>query len=139
MLDDILKLTTIATSLKGNKLRLTGETTAIVTIAIHNDTPDHSARMLMELSLPDPEDPCETACDCKRCSDNLEVKSADPFRVYQLISAGRHKKLLMDSLAACEGGFAVKIRNTATRRCDVGEGSTIVLATARAVNKAMHL
>lgn len=133
--EKVLKLTTVALGIKGKTLRLQGAEFHIGMCAVTCDGQSHAPKMTLELFLAEDMEP-NPDCTCDTCIASRSMKGPISIIVSELLIKGRSAKLVLDSCGAAQDGFTAKVRNTATRRCDVGEGATMVLAVAHATAKS---
>lgn len=137
--EKILKLTTLALGLRGKTIRLQGVELGLgVCMVVADGGPNGNlAAMRVEWVLAEDGPQSKPDCACAVCeTGNVLAEPKLAFTVTSLLSNGRAEKLVLDSCAYSDGRFTAKVRNTASRRCDVGEGKSMILAVAHATAKA---
>lgn len=136
--EKILKLTTTALGLKGKVLRLQGEEFVVGIAAVTNDNGPREdlAALTLQLFFEEDGPKKDKDCNCQTCKITNAMTDKVALMTSALLVFGKTDRLILDSCGACDNGFTAKVRNTATRRCDVGEGTSMVLAVADATAKA---
>ena len=138
--EKVLQLTTIALGLKGKTIRLQGVELAIGMAMITNERPGgESPAMTLELLIPEDGPKPKDGCECEVCQTAQALSGGIAGLTSLLLTKGRAAKLVLDSCGSTEDGFTAKVRNTATRRCDVGEGCTMLIAVAHAAAKSARV
>jgi hypothetical protein len=138
--EKILKFTTVALGLKNKTLRIQGEEFRIAMCAVTNDNgpKDDLPALTIQLFFPDDVPAAKEDCTCEGCKVSQAMSPKISVKVAQLLTEGRTRNLILDSCGHATDGFTAKVRHTATRRCDVGEGKTLILAVAHATAKAIR-
>lgn len=132
--DTITRLTTLADTIHGKRIRLGTELLRVGQLALVGK--DGNFRLAMEVFIDD-----GTGANNK-CPDCGGDHSAHPAQLNSTALAklaldGTSGDFLLDSSSRGESGrYTVKLQGTKSRRCFVGEGNTLLNAIAAAVAKS---
>lgn len=133
LIPDTMKLLSIAATLGGKQIRLSGQTLDVRTLAIQQL--GDQATLLMHITLPG--DKCvDPDCDCPLCETSRAIPAKHAADVANLIAQGVSDQFIFDSSFVSDEGFHVKIRNLATNAVSIGLGGNIAIAIGRAVTAA---